>query len=163
HSGHFAASSHVGSHFAARGHGPVRSIGSQGYRASRLGKSRPDHRIAARSHMHPRSSGAVAHPSAPTPGRHRVADGSAVTTRSRGGFVGWRGRTFWPEAYRDIHGWTLWPQAFGRGFWSFAYDDVFAGTLWPPGSPMSGTVGRLSTAGDRPDRPDSSTLSPDFS
>src|SRR5262249_25652437 len=41
--------------------------------------------------------------------------------------------------------------------------DVFAGTLWPPGSPVSGTVGRLSTAGDRPDRPDSSTLSPDFS
>jgi LTXXQ motif family protein len=119
--------------------------------------------FAGRPAARPKSPGGLSSRSAMrSADHHRVGGRPPATPQSRDGFVGWRGGAFWPGAYRDIHGQALWPQAYGRGFWAFAYDDVFAGVFWPPGYAPSGTVGRVSSAGDRTGKVEGAALSPEF-
>ena len=46
-----------------------------------------------------------------------------------------QGRAFWPEASRDLFGYTFRPASADEALWAYAYDDVFAGIFWPPSQP----------------------------
>jgi hypothetical protein len=82
----------------------------------------------------------------------------------RGGHLGWRGSTFWPDAYKDMWGYALAPGTLGETFWAFAYDDVFASIFWPP-APPGDTIdasGRPAPGNDRRKDTAFAALSPEF-
>jgi LTXXQ motif family protein len=112
--------------------------------------------------MHPKRSGsAISRSAKPSVSPPRLGSRPSARPGTHGGFAAWRGPVFWPNAYRDIHGYALWPRAYGPTFWGFAFDDVFAGIFWPPGIAASETVGRASNrGGDR--NGEATALSPEF-
>ena len=50
--------------------------------------------------------------------------------RHRDGGYGWVGPLFWPFAYDDLYGYTIWGDT---GFWDYGYGDIFAGIFSPYG------------------------------
>ena len=80
----------------------------------------------------------------------------------RGGYIGWAGRVFWPEASRDLFGYTFRPASADEALWAYAYDDVFAGIFWPPSQPSANGVDHPEERGDRPRKaePGFAALSP---
>ena len=53
--------------------------------------------------------------------------------RHRNGGFGWVGPLFWPFAYYDIYGYTLWGYGYDPSFWGYGYDDIYAGMFAPYG------------------------------
>jgi hypothetical protein len=50
--------------------------------------------------------------------------------RHRDGGYGWVGPLFWPFAYDDLYGYTIWGDT---GFWDYGYGDIYAGIFSPYG------------------------------
>ena len=49
-----------------------------------------------------------------------------------GGF-GWVGPVFWPFAFYDIYGYSLWGYDYDAAFWDYGYPDIYAGIFAPYG------------------------------
>jgi len=99
------------------------------------GRHGPAHPSVAR-HEQPRGqkayrpSHAALTPSRPT-GQPSVRQGAGSAA------TGWSGQTFWPDASRDLFGYTFRPRAGDASVWDYAYDDVFTGIFWPPNQPST--------------------------
>jgi hypothetical protein len=131
-----------------------RDIRRGGVRGPVIGRPERQQRAAGRASMHPKHSGSAKHsgrafsrPAQPSARPPRLGSRPAARPHPQGGSTAWRGPVFWPNAYRDIHGYTLWPRAYGRPVWGPAFDDVFAGIFWPPGIAASETVGTARETG----------------
>lgn len=53
--------------------------------------------------------------------------------RHRHGGFGWVGPVFWPFAFYDIYGYSLWGDDYDVGFWDYGYPDIYAGIFAPYG------------------------------
>ncbi|HJZ22374.1 MAG TPA: Spy/CpxP family protein refolding chaperone [Bradyrhizobium sp.] len=53
--------------------------------------------------------------------------------RHRNGGYGWVGPLFWPFAYYDIYGYSLWGYGYDDSFWNYGYGDIYAGLFGPYG------------------------------
>ncbi len=51
--------------------------------------------------------------------------------RHRHGGYGWVGPLFWPFAYYDVYGYTLWGDGYDPSFWDYGYNDIYAGLFSP--------------------------------
>ncbi len=64
---------------------------------------------------------------------HGARNGSEGWWQHRNGGYGWIGPLFWPFAYYDIYGYTLWGYGYDDAFWGYGYDDIYAGIFGPYG------------------------------
>lgn len=96
-----------------------------------------DNRAAARAS---RTPGALRHPGA----RTQIAAAAAMAGwhngrgengwwRHHNGGYGWVGPLFWPYAFLDIYGYSLWGYDTDRAFWNYGYNDIYAGIFAPYG------------------------------
>ena len=53
--------------------------------------------------------------------------------RHRHGGFGWVGPVFWPFAFYDIYGYSLWGYGYDAAFWDYGYLDIYAGIFAPYG------------------------------
>jgi len=53
--------------------------------------------------------------------------------RHRHGGYGWVGPVFWPFAFYDIYGYSLWGYDYDSAFWDYGYPDIYAGIFAPYG------------------------------
>lgn len=53
--------------------------------------------------------------------------------RHRHGGFGWVGPVFWPFAFYDIYGYSLWGYDYDVAFWDYGYPDIYAGIFAPYG------------------------------
>jgi len=53
--------------------------------------------------------------------------------RHRHGGFGWVGPVFWPFAFYDIYGYSLWGYDYDAAFWDYGYPDIYAGIFAPYG------------------------------
>lgn len=53
--------------------------------------------------------------------------------RHRHGGFGWVGPVFWPFAFYDIYGYSLWGYDYDVAFWDYGYPDIYAGLFAPYG------------------------------
>lgn len=53
--------------------------------------------------------------------------------RHRHGGFGWVGPVFWPFAFYDIYGYSLWGYDYDYAFWDYGYPDLYAGIFAPYG------------------------------
>ncbi|MDO8978201.1 MAG: Spy/CpxP family protein refolding chaperone [Afipia sp.] len=53
--------------------------------------------------------------------------------RHRHGGFGWVGPVFWPFAFYDIYGYSLWGYDYDAAFWDYGYPDIYAGIFAPNG------------------------------
>jgi hypothetical protein len=53
--------------------------------------------------------------------------------RHRHGGYGWVGPVFWPFAFYDIYGYSLWGYDYDTAFWDYGYPDIYAGLFAPYG------------------------------
>lgn len=53
--------------------------------------------------------------------------------RHRRGGYGWVGPVFWPFAFNDIYGYSLWGYDYDAAFWDYGYPDIYAGLFAPYG------------------------------
>ena len=53
--------------------------------------------------------------------------------RHRHGGYGWVGPVFWPFAFYDIYGYSLWGYDYDAAFWDYGYPDIYAGIFAPYG------------------------------
>jgi hypothetical protein len=53
--------------------------------------------------------------------------------RHRHGGYGWVGPLFWPFAYDDWYGYTMWGYGDDPSFWDYGYNDIYAGIFAPYG------------------------------
>ena len=75
------------------------------------------------------------------------------------GGYGWVGPLFWPFAYYDVYGYTLWGYGYDPSFWDYGYNDIYAGLFTPYG--YDDLAGYLPQGGgSRPSVPQSATSSP---
>ncbi|MGL5166474.1 MAG: Spy/CpxP family protein refolding chaperone [Afipia sp.] len=76
--------------------------------------------------------------------------------RHRHGGFGWVGPVFWPFAFYDIYGYSLWGYDYDAAFWDYGYPDIYAGLFAPYGYDdlaayggyLPGYAGRSRTARD---------------
>jgi hypothetical protein len=70
---------------------------------------------------------------AATAGWHNGRDGRGEHGwwRHRHGGFGWVGPLFWPFAYYDLYGYTLWGYGYDDPFWDYGYNDIYTGIFSP--------------------------------
>jgi hypothetical protein len=66
-------------------------------------------------------------------GRHGEDHGGGGWWRHRHGGFGWVGPVFWPFAFNDIYGYSLWGDGYDDAFWDYGYSDLYAGIFGPYG------------------------------
>jgi hypothetical protein len=70
--------------------------------------------------------------------------------RHRHGGYGWVGPVFWPFAFYDIYGYSLWGYDYDTAFWDYGYPDIYAGLFAPYGyDELAGYGGYLSASAGR--------------
>ena len=62
----------------------------------------------------------------------RNGGGRGWWRHGHGGY-GWVGPLFWPFAYYDVYGYTLWGYGYDPSFWDYGYNDIYAGMFTPYG------------------------------
>lgn len=78
--------------------------------------------------------------------------------RHRRGGYGWVGPVFWPFAFNDIYGYSLWGYDYDAAFWDYGYPDIYAGLFAPYGyddlaaygSYLPGRAARSGSGGTQP-------------
>lgn len=70
--------------------------------------------------------------------------------RHRHGGYGWVGPVFWPFAFHDIYGYSLWGYDYDAAFWDYGYPDIYAGLFAPYGyDDLAGYAGYLPGSASR--------------
>jgi hypothetical protein len=157
--GHSVSAHPARAPLAAHPHSAIRASRGEGMKVRAMAGPRSASDAPNRPQAHARSPDSIPDRSRPSwASLHRPGDNPRASPDGYAGRLGHGARTFWPDAYRDIHGWALWPQGYGRRFWGLVFDDVFVGVFWPPSYAASDTTGRADrVAGKEP-----AALSPEF-